>query len=98
MPLPLALLLQLSTASQPTWRLVERTAVEWRPGAAPYEVLVEESVPASPSVDPGQRIRVVVPGRPDFTVSDQRGPGPFVPVREALGSVRAGMTLQGHPD
>lgn len=84
MLLPLAILLQLGAAAQPTWRLMERTTVAWRPNSAPYEVLFEESVPASRDQDPDHRIRIRVPGRPDFTVVDDRGPGPFVAVREAL--------------
>lgn len=84
MMLPLVLLQQVGGSEQPSWRVLERTAVTWKAGAPPYEVLVEESSPSAPHGEPNHRIRVRIPGRPDFTVVDDRGPGPFVAVREAL--------------
>jgi hypothetical protein len=67
-----------------TWRVIEHTTIEWQRGASPYEILVEESVPPSRDEDSDHRIRVRVPGRPDFIVLDNRGSNAFVPVREAL--------------
>lgn len=78
----LILALQLHAAA-PTWKVFARTGVTWRPGAPPYELLMEESV-APRDVDPVHRVRIRVPGRPDFTVIDARGAGEYVPVREAL--------------
>jgi hypothetical protein len=66
------------------WRVVERASISWLPNARSYEVLVEQSVPASSDQDPVNRVRIRVPGHPDFAVIDDRGPGPFVVVREAM--------------
>lgn len=83
MLIPLVVVLQLQAAA-PDWKVVERTAIAWRAGATPYEVLIEERAAPSPDADPMHRVSVRVPGRKDFTVVDDRGPGPYVPVREAL--------------
>ena len=65
------------------WKTIDSTTVSWRTGAAVYQLLLEDSVVPSDS-DPSHRIRIRVPGRHDFTVVDDRGPGGFVPAREAL--------------
>ncbi len=82
MLLPLFVALQLHAAA-PAWKVLDHNAIAWRAGAKPYEVLLEEQVVVG-DADPLHRIRVRVPGRKDFTVVDDRGPGPYVPVREAL--------------
>jgi hypothetical protein len=75
--------LQLHAAAVSPWKILDRTSIAWRAGATPYEVLLEESVPPRDS-DPDHRIRIRVPGRPDFVIVDGRGPGPYLAVREAL--------------
>lgn len=82
MLIPFFVVLQLH-AVVPTWKTLDRATVAWRAGARPYELLLEESV-VPRDADPIHRIRIRVPGRPDFIVVDERGPGAYVPVREAL--------------
>jgi hypothetical protein len=82
-------LLQLS-ADSTTWRIIERASISWKPGASQYEITVEESVPPTRDEESDHRIRVRVPGRPDFILLDSRGPGAFVPVREALARATRG--------
>ena len=67
----------------PRWNAFDSASVAWRAGAPAYQILLEESVVPRDS-DPDHRIRIRVPGRPDFTVVDDRGPGRYVPVRAAL--------------
>ena len=82
--IPLVVALQLHAAA-PAWKVIDRAAIAWRRGATPYEVLVEEQVTASADLDemPSNRVRVRVPGRKDFTVADDRGPAPYLPVHDA---------------
>ena len=82
--IPLVVALQLHAAA-PAWKVIDRAAIAWRRGATPYEVLVEEQVTASADPDemPSNRVRVRVPGRKDFTVADDRGPAPYLPVHDA---------------
>jgi hypothetical protein len=80
--LPLLLLLQ-SHPSVPAWKVLERAQVAWRAGAPRYELILEERDGAA-DADPEHRIRIRMPGRREFVVVDSRGPGPYVPVREAL--------------
>jgi len=82
MLIPFVVALQLHAAASP-WKVLERTTIAWRAGAASYEVLLEERA-AGGDTEQVHRIRVRVPGRKDFTVDDDQGPGPYVPVREAL--------------
>lgn len=82
MLIPLLFALQLHVPSQ-AWKVFARTSVAWRPDVPAYELLMEESLAPRDS-DPDHRVRIRVPGRPDFTVVDTRGPGDYVPVREAL--------------
>jgi hypothetical protein len=77
---------------------MERTTVAWQPNAAPYEVVFEESVPTSRDQDPVHRIRIRMPGRPDFIVVDDRGPGPFVAVHEALRFADPHLVPRDFPD
>ena len=76
-------LLQLAPA-QVAWRTTDHVQWHWRAGSQAYEVFLEESVPPSRHEDPEHRIRVKVPGRRDFIVLDDRGPGDFVSSREGL--------------
>ena len=82
MLIPIMIALQLHAAAS-LWKHIDRASIAWRDGATPYEVLLEESVPPRDS-DPDHRIRIRVPGRPDFVIVDDRGPGSYVAVREAL--------------
>src|SRR5262245_2962190 len=84
-------------AAMTTWTVFDRTTVAWRTSAAPYELLLEASVVPRDS-DPDHRIRIRVPGRADFTVVDDRGPGEYVPVREALGFGDKKMIPRALPD
>jgi hypothetical protein len=83
MLIPLIVALQLQAAA-PAWKVIDRTTIAWRAGATPYEVLIEERAAPTPDADTMARVRVRVPGRKDFIVVDDRGPGPYVPAREAL--------------
>lgn len=89
MLIPFVLALQLHATST-VWKVYDHARVAWRPGAPAYEVLFEERVVPRDS-DPDHRIRIRVPGRHDFTVIDARGPGGFVPVREALQFAARGL-------
>jgi len=97
MLIPLVVALQLHAAA-PTWKVIDHAAVAWRSGATPYEVLVEEKAAASSDADTMQRVRVRVPGRKDFTVVDDRGPAPFVPVRDAAMGAPKALIPRSLPD
>jgi hypothetical protein len=93
-PLPLLAFAFQTAAAVPSWRVLERATVNWRANSAPYEILVEESIPRSQNDDPDHRIRIRIEGRPDFAVVDDRGPGPFLTVKDGLKYSRRG-TLRG---
>lgn len=79
----------------PNWKVLDSARIAWRPGVTPYQLLLEESVPPRDS-EPIHRIRIHVPGRKDFMVVDDRGPGEYVPVREAVGD--SGLVPPSLPD
>lgn len=85
----LSLLVALQVAAAvPTWDVLETARWQWKPGKSSYTVRVErQRVPSDQ--DPTGRIRIVVPGHPDFIYTDDRGPGGFVVRDEALGAMRA---------
>ena len=72
------LLLQLAAAKPTEWKVIERTKVAWWPSAPAYELTIEEPIqrPQADEVD-SSRIRIRVPGHPDFVFVDDRGSGPF---------------------
>jgi len=65
------LLLQLQAAQAPLWRPVQVTHVRWRAHAASYTLAVE--TPADSTSKENERLRIQVPGRPDYLLPGDQG-------------------------
>jgi len=69
--------LQVTSALTGGWETVERVSVPWVEGVGSYELSIEQHVGSPDHRADSARVRIRVPGRPDFVFVNDTNPYPF---------------------